>query len=118
MSAGESNRRFDTNTVRGSRARSYFRESIDRRVRVLRGYPGLLEAKAVGRFPRSGFHKLVEEFDGFGRVAGFFEKGRSGIEIFIRIAHDKDQTAEKLDRTRSVTGSDANLGEAQEVGGD
>src|SRR5713101_9564901 len=115
---GKSNRGFDANAVRGLRTGGYFRQSIRGSVRVLRSHPGLREAQAIGSFPGSGLHKLVEEFDGFGTVADFFQERRGGIEVFVRIAYDDDQTAQKLERTGRVAGRDSNLGETQEVGGD
>src|SRR5208283_2281654 len=117
--AGESQHGFDTLTVRILRGDSDFYQGVLRATRIraccdLRfGQP-----HAEDWVPRSGFDEGIEKRNGLRVVPGFFEQRRGRIHVLIRIANDRDQTAEQFDGPRGVAGGDANLRKAQKVCGD
>ena len=86
--------------------------------RVLGRKLRLSESQAIRSLPRRGLHELVEEFDGFRVVSGFFQQGGRRIEILVWIADHYDEAAQQIERAGGVPRREADFGQTEEVGGD
>src|SRR5437764_7005618 len=107
---------MNANSVSLVRSRSQCTEHTLSRRRILPGSQFRLgKPKLIGSIPRRRLHQLIEKLDGLIVVAGLLQQSGCRIEVFERIADNRDQAAQQVERSRHVAWCDSYFFEAQEI---